>query len=155
MSDTGVGIKALEGVHINVVHDRMERIGEVHRVVRDLGAGGVSALDVEAKRQATGQSLVQTVNLAAKRTEVGLNGTTGGHEVLKHRTASGLAEVLVVAIAAKLRVLGHQHVLPWQHDLVVVGEPTGIEVRAPVVDFILGVAHAEDGQILLDGRGTW
>ena len=51
-------------------------------------------------------------------------------------------------------VLGDQHFLPRQDDLVVVGEPACIEVGAPVVDLVLRVGHAEQSKVLLDGGGS-
>ena len=50
LSNAGVRIKALEGVHVDVVHHRVVRVGEVHRAVGDLCLCGVTALDVQTKR---------------------------------------------------------------------------------------------------------
>ena len=83
-----------------------------------------------------------------------LDRTTGGHEVLQNGSSCWFTKVLIVAIATKLSVFRHQDVLPRQDNLVVVGEPSCVEVGAPIVDFELGVAHAQDGQILLDGGGS-
>ena len=51
-------------------------------------------------------------------------------------------------------VFGDQHFLPRQDNLVVVGEPACIKVGAPVVDLVLGVGHAEQSKVLLDGGGS-
>ena len=45
-----VGVKPLEGIGVDIVHDRVERIGEVHGVEGHLRACRVTALDVQAKR---------------------------------------------------------------------------------------------------------
>ena len=85
---------------------------------------------------------------------MGLHGTTGGHEVLQNRSSCGFTEVLVISIPTKLGVLGDQDFLPWQHNLVVVSEPAGVEVGAPVVDFVLSVRHVEQSKVLFDGGGA-
>ena len=73
---TGVGVKALEGVDVDVVHDGVVRVGKIHRVVGDLGARCVSALDVQAKRQSACQALVGAVNLTSERAQVSLDCST-------------------------------------------------------------------------------
>ena len=83
-----------------------------------------------------------------------LDRTTSGHEVLQHGSTSGLADVLVVSIASELSILCNQFFLPWQHDLVVVREPTSVKVGVPVFDFVLSVGHAEDSKVFLDGGGS-
>ena len=132
----------------------MVGVGEIHGVVGDLGLSSVAALDVQAERQASRKTLVNTVDLASEWTQVRLNSSAGGHEIFQDSASGRFTEFLVVSVAAELRVLGHQDFLPWEDNLVVVGEPTCVKVRAPVVDLVLGVGHAEKREVLLDGGGS-
>ena len=64
------------------------------------------------------------------------------------------SQLLVVATATVLDVLGSDVVLPRQHNLVIMGEPTCVEVGVPVIDGVLRVRHAQNVQVFLDGCGS-
>ena len=124
-SDNGIGIEALESVDINVVHHGVEWVSEVHRVESN-EVVFIKRADCQTKRKASGRTV--TVNLGTVRGQVSLNGLTRGHEFLENNDSVRFSDFFVVPATAKLGVLCSQLVLPWQDDLVVVGEPSALKV---------------------------
>ena len=50
LSHARVRVKALEGVNVDVVHNGVVRVSEVHGAVGDLGAGRITALHIQSER---------------------------------------------------------------------------------------------------------
>ena len=142
----------MEGVNIDVVHEGVVRVSEVHRAKGNLFVWIGDASDIQPKRKA--RDCVAAVDLGTERAQVSLNSTSRGHEVLQHSYTARFTDFFVVSATTELGVFRGQDILPWHDDLVVVGEPTSVKVGVPIVDLVLGVGHTEDGKVFLDGTGS-
>ena len=149
--DGRVGVEALEVGAVDVVKDWMEGVRDVKVRVADLRGVRGPALDVQIERKPRVRG-ANGVHLIAMRSHVGLDGPARVHEVLERVFV--VAELLVVTQTTCSDVLGSEGRLPRQHDLVVLQNPRRGQVVVPVVDLVLGVGHAQQSKILLDGRGA-
>ena len=149
--DGRVCVEALEVGAVDVVKNRVEGVRNVKVRVADFRGVRGPALNVQIERKPRVRG-ANGVHLIAMRGHVGLNGPARVHEVLERVFV--VAELLVVTQTTCSDVLGSEGRLPRQDDLVVLQNPRRGQVVVPVVDLVLGVGHAQQSKILLDGRGA-